>query len=121
MRFGLYALGEFCDVFVMSAMVTALYLGGWHIPFLDIEKLGFALPTGLVAFIQFHMFMIKTLLVVFVVMWLRWTLPRLRVDQLMGMCWKGLLPLAFFNVLGTAVWMWVFKGQSLMQLLAGHG
>jgi NADH-quinone oxidoreductase subunit H len=121
MRFGLYALGEFCDVFVMSAMVTALYLGGWHIPFLDIEKLGFALPTGLVAFIQFHMFMIKTLLVVFVVMWLRWTLPRLRVDQLMGMCWKGLLPLAFFNILGTAVWMWVFKGQSLMQLLAGHG
>ncbi|MBM4316860.1 MAG: NADH-quinone oxidoreductase subunit H, partial [Deltaproteobacteria bacterium] len=121
MRFGLYALGEFCDVFVMSAMVTALYLGGWHIPFLDIEKLGFALPTGLVAIIQFHVFMIKTLLVVFVVMWLRWTLPRLRVDQLMGMCWKGLLPLAFFNVLGTAIWMWVFKGQSLIQLLAGHG
>ena len=118
----IYLIAVGCLLFVvMSAMVAALYLGGWHIPFLDIEKLGFSLPTALVAMVHLTVFMVKTLLVVFVVMWLRWTLPRLRVDQLMGMCWKGMLPIAFINVLGTAVWMWVFKGQSMMQLLAGHG
>lgn len=121
MRFGLYALGEFCEVFVMSAMLTALYLGGWHLPFIDIEQLGITLPTLLVAIIQFHVFMIKTLILVFVVMWLRWTLPRLRVDQLMSMCWKGLVPLAMLNVLGTAIWMWAFKGQSMMQLILNSG
>jgi len=121
MRFGLFALGEFCEVFVMCAMVTALYLGGWHIPFLDIESFGVTLPTLLVALIQLTMFMIKTLLLVFVVMWLRWTLPRLRVDQLMSLCWKGLVPICLFNVLGTAVWLWVFHGRSLAQLIFQGG
>lgn len=116
MRFGMYALAEFVDVFVMSAMVTTLFLGGWQIPFLNIDQL-WILPTGLIAIVHITMFMLKTLFLVFVVMWLRWTLPRLRVDQLMGLCWKGLTPLALINVLGTAVWMWVFKGQSLLQIL----
>lgn len=117
MRFGLYALAEFAEVFVMSSAVTALYLGGWHLPFLNIEQMGFVIPMGLVILIQFAIYMLKALALVFVVMWLRWTLPRLRVDQLMGFCWKGLVPFAFINLLGTAIWMWVFKGQSLAQLL----
>ena len=119
MRFGLYALAEFADVFVMCAVVTALYLGGWQIPFINLDELWVTFPTGLIALIQFGMFLIKTLTLVFVVMWLRWTLPRLRVDQLMGLCWKGLVPLALINVLGTAAWMWIFKGQSIAQLLYG--
>lgn len=117
MRFGLYALAEFAEVFVMSSAVTALYLGGWHLPFLDIEQMGFVMPMGLVILIQFTVYMVKALALVFVVMWLRWTLPRLRVDQLMGFCWKGLVPFAFINLLGTAIWMWFFKGRSLAQLL----
>jgi NADH-quinone oxidoreductase subunit H len=117
MRFGLYALAEFADVFVMCALVTALYLGGWQIPFINLDELWVTLPTGLVALIQLGMFLVKTLSLVFVVMWLRWTLPRLRVDQLMGLCWKGLVPLALINVVGTAAWMWIFKGQSIAQLL----
>lgn len=116
-RFGLYALGEFAEVFVMSAVVTALFLGGWHIPFVDLEQLGITFPKGLVIAVQFGAFLTKTMLLVFVVMWLRWTLPRLRVDQLMGMCWKGLVPLCLFNVFGTALWMWAFKGQSIAQLI----
>lgn len=117
MRFGLYALAEFAEVFVMSAVVTALFLGGWHIPFFNFDQMWGGLPSGLVALVQFGVFLAKTLFLVFVVMWLRWTLPRLRVDQLMGLCWKGLVPISLFNVLGTAVWMWVFKGQSLPQLI----
>jgi len=117
MRFGLYALAEFADVFVMCAIVTALYLGGWQIPFLNLDELWVTLPTFLIALIQLTVFLAKTFTLVFVVMWLRWTLPRLRVDQLMGLCWKGLVPIALFNVLGTAAWMWIFKGQSIAQLL----
>ena len=117
MRFGLYALGEFVEVFVMAGIAVTLYLGGWHIPFVNLENLWVKLPTGLIAIIQFHVFMIKLLLIVFVVMWVRWTLPRLRVDQLMSFCWKGLVPLALINVLGTIVWMILFKGQSILQML----
>ena len=116
MRFGMYALGEFVDVFVMSAMVTALFLGGWQLPFINIDQLFVTLPSGLIALIHFHVFIIKTLLIVFVVMWLRWTLPRLRVDQLMGLCWKGLTPIALFNLLGTALWLWIFDGKSMLQV-----
>jgi NADH-quinone oxidoreductase subunit H len=121
MRFGMYALAEFVDVFVMSALVTGLYLGGWHLPFVNLDQLWITLPTPVIALIQFHFFLGKTLFVVFVVMWLRWTLPRLRVDQLMGMCWKGLLPLAFINLIGTALWMWATGGKSIAQLLLGGG
>ncbi len=117
MRFGLYALGEFVEVFVMCALAVALYLGGWHLPFVNLDALWIKLPTGLIALIQFHVFLFKVLFLVFVVMWLRWTLPRLRVDQLMGFCWKGLVPLSLINILGTAIWMWVFHNKSIAQLL----
>ncbi|NBX75377.1 MAG: NADH-quinone oxidoreductase subunit NuoH [Proteobacteria bacterium] len=119
MRFGLYALGEFVDVFVMCALVTSLYLGGWQLPFLELDKFWITLPSGLIALIHVTFFLGKTFLLVFVVMWLRWTLPRLRVDQLMGLCWKGMVPIALFNILGTAIWMWAFKGHSMFQVVSG--
>jgi len=102
----------------MAAMLTTIYLGGWQLPFWNIDQWVIPLPTIIIALVHLTVFMIKTLFIVFVVMWLRWTLPRLRVDQLMGLCWKGMVPLALINVTGTALWMWVFKGQSMMQLLA---
>ncbi len=117
MRFGLYALGEFVDVFVMAAMVTTLFLGGWQVPFFNVDQWVIPLPKLIIIAIHLTVFMVKTLGLVFVVMWLRWTLPRLRVDQLMGLCWKGMVPLALINVTGTALWMWIFKGQSMAQLL----
>ncbi|MBI4405379.1 MAG: NADH-quinone oxidoreductase subunit NuoH [Deltaproteobacteria bacterium] len=119
MRFGLYALAEFVDIFVMSSIVVALYLGGWQLPFINIDQLSDSIPTLLVAFIQLGCFLVKVFMLVFVVMWLRWTLPRLRVDQLMAACWKGLVPLALVNLLGTAVWMWAFNGRSIAQLVLG--
>ena len=116
-RFGLYALAEFIEVFVMCALATTLYLGGWHIPFLNLDHLWISLPTMVIAVIQFSMFLSKVLALVFVVMWLRWTLPRLRVDQLMILCWKGLVPLALVNLVGTAIWMMIFHNHSIAQLL----
>ncbi|MFM8270456.1 MAG: NADH-quinone oxidoreductase subunit NuoH [Pseudomonadota bacterium] len=119
MRFGLYALGEFVDVFVMCALVTTLFLGGWQLPFVELDKFLITLPSVLIALIHVGFFLGKTFLLVFVVMWLRWTLPRLRVDQLMGLCWKGMVPIALFNILGTAIWMWAFKGHSMLQVVSG--
>lgn len=91
MRFALFFLAEYTQVFVLSAIVTLFFLGGWNGPLLH----------GAV------WFFLKTYLVIFVVMWLRWTYPRLRSDQLMNFNWRVLLPLAIVNLLISTV---VYRG-----------
>lgn len=86
-RFAMFFLGEYVSVVVSSALVTTLFLGGWHGPFLP----------GIL------WFLIKTLLMIFVFIWIRATLPRLRYDQLMSFGWKVLLPVAALNLLVTSV------------------
>jgi NADH-quinone oxidoreductase subunit H len=84
---------------VIGAIVTTLFLGGWQIPFTFGNPI---LQHGL----EFATFFLKSYGVgVMVPIWLRWTLPRIRVDQMMTMCWKYLVPIAFVNLLGTAAWM----------------
>ncbi len=95
MRFAFFFLGEYSNMFIVSAIATTIYLGAWN-GILPGKFIG--LP-GLVWFI------IKTLFLIFVQMWLRWTLPRLRVDQLMYLSWKVLLPLSIFCLLGQGVWL----------------
>lgn len=85
MKFAMFFLAEFLNMFSVSAIATTLFFGGWNGPFLP----------------SWMWFMIKSLIGVFVLMWFRWTYPRLRVDQLMGFAWKFLLPLAFLNLLVT--------------------
>lgn len=91
MRFALFFLGEYTQVFVLSAIVTLLFLGGWNGPFLP----------------GWVWFLFKTYFMIFIVMWLRWTYPRLRSDQLMNFNWKFLLPIAILNLLVTTV---IFRG-----------
>ncbi|MFP5386625.1 MAG: NADH-quinone oxidoreductase subunit H, partial [Bacteriovoracia bacterium] len=77
----------------------ALFLGGGNLPFaigIDIIPLQLA---------QVVIFITKALLLYYVVIWVRWTFPRLRVDQLMSICWKYLTPIAIFNLIGCAVWL----------------
>lgn len=114
MRFGFFALAEYIEVFVVSAVAAALFLGGYNLPFhvsIDI------LP---IQFVQLTILVGKALLLYYVVIWARWTFPRLRVDHLMSVCWKYLTPIAIFNLVGCAVWMVAFNGQSLAQLIFGH-
>ncbi len=90
MKFAMFFLAEFVNMFVVAAIATALFLGGWWGPFAN-ESLGWL------------WFVLKSMGVVFVLMWFRWTYPRLRVDHLMEFSWKWLLPLAFLNLLVTGL------------------
>jgi NADH-quinone oxidoreductase subunit H len=102
MRNLLFFMAEWGNLYVIGAIVTTLFLGGWQIPFTFENPL---VQHGL----EFATFFLKAYGVgVMVPIWLRWTLPRIRVDQMMSMCWKYLVPIAFVNLIGTAAWMlWV--------------
>ena len=100
MRFALFFIAEYANMFAVSAIASTLFLGGWKGIIPGYEFLG-----GTPAFV------IKTMLLVFVMMWIRWTLPRLRVDQLMNLCWKYLIPISFFNILGIGIWVLIFQND----------
>ncbi len=100
MRFAFFFLAEYANMFVVAAIATTLFLGGWS-QVLPAQWVPKQLIPGPI------LFFLKALLLVFVQIWLRWTLPRLRVDQLMHLCWKVMLPLALLLVMGAgliAVW-----------------
>ena len=95
MKFAMFFMAEYINVIVASAMMVTLYFGGWTFP-------GFA-PHGVAgAIISIVIFTVKTLFFVWVFVWVRWTLPRFRYDQLMNLGWKVLLPLALLNLFWTA-------------------
>jgi NADH-quinone oxidoreductase subunit H len=96
MRFALLFLSEYANMFAVSAIATTLFLGGWNSPF------GSFLSGP---FWGAFWFLGKGMLFIFVQMWLRWTLPRLRVDQLMYVGWKVLIPFSFLIVIGVGFWV----------------
>jgi NADH-quinone oxidoreductase subunit H len=114
MRFGFFALAEYIEVFVVCGVAAALFLGGYNVP---LPVKADILP---IQAVQFLIIMTKTLLLYYVVIWIRWTFPRLRVDQLMSICWKYLTPIAIFNLMGCAIWMVVFNGKSIADLILGN-
>ena len=107
MRFSYFFLVEWGNMWIMSALATTMFLGGWQIPGLSAADFDKVQGFGALGFevLSLALFAFKTLFFVFVVMWLRWTLPRIRVDQMMNMCWKYLVPVSFAGVLFVAVWM----------------
>ena len=99
MRFGFFFFAEYVSLFIMSAVMTALFFGGWLAPWPFPAQLDGFLGTLYGLF----WFFAKAYFFVFVSIWLRATVPRIRVDQLMGLAWKVLLPLALVNLFATAV------------------
>jgi len=97
MKFAMFFLAEYANMFAVSAIVTALFFGGYQSPVGYLGNLFGA--HWLIPIEQFFWFTAKGIFFVFVQMWLRWTLPRLRVDQLMTVCWKYLIPIAFVNLI----------------------
>jgi len=94
MKFAMFFMAEYANMFVVSAAVSIFFFGGWQSPFGTTIGELVGIP-WLGAIEQFGWFALKGLFFVFVIIWLRWTLPRLRVDQLMYMCWKVLIPISF--------------------------
>ena len=103
MRNLLFFMAEWGNLYVIGAIATTLFLGGWQIPWALTDA------PALRVLLEFVTFFGKSYFVgVLVAIWIRWTLPRIRVDQMMTMCWKYLVPIAFVNLIGTAVWMVIF-------------
>jgi NADH-quinone oxidoreductase subunit H len=87
MKFAMFFLAEYCEAIAISAIITTLFLGGWKGPLLP----------------PFLWFLLKVVAVFFLIIWIRSTIPRLRIDQVMAFAWKFLLPLAFINLLITGI------------------
>jgi len=99
MKFGMFFLGEYVHVITVSFLTVILFFGGWDLPFLlDQEQTGFVS-----ALAKFFAIIVKVTLMILFIMWVRWTLPRFRYDQLMDLAWKSLIPLAIVNLVATAV------------------
>ncbi|HEY3376550.1 MAG TPA: NADH-quinone oxidoreductase subunit NuoH [Armatimonadota bacterium] len=108
MRFATFFLAEFSASFVISALAVTLFLGGWSLWGLDTwfaeTLLGWHVRDPLVApflmkIFWFGVFMVKTFVVLWVLMWVKWTMPRLRIDQVLNFGWKILIPIGLFNLL----------------------
>ncbi|HSY75694.1 MAG TPA: NADH-quinone oxidoreductase subunit NuoH [Bacteroidia bacterium] len=104
MKLGFYLFAEYINMFISSAIMSTLYFGGYHMPL--IGRLG--LSPNLEAILGIVFLFGKIFFFIFFFMWIRWTLPRFRYDQLMNLGWKVLIPLSIFNVALTGTLMWIF-------------
>lgn len=104
-RFSFFFLEEYGAMFLMSALGTSLFLGGWNFPGIDLLSGAWLVAAQLLVFVA------KSLFLIFVMIWIRWTLPRLRVDQVMVLGYKYLTPLALLLVVGAAGWEMLAEGR----------
>src|SRR5215207_380638 len=100
MKLGFYLFAEYINMFISSVVMATLFFGGYDIPFVNEASWGDAWWIGLVGFM---VLMAKATFFIFLFMWIRWTIPRFRYDQLMNLGWKVLLPLALANMIITAI------------------
>lgn len=109
MRFGLFYMSEFIEIVVISGLMAAIFLGGWTIPYLPQETIigaitpvfGEYFATSICMILHVGLFFLKVIVMIYIQMAMRWSLPRFRYDQIMDLCWKILLPLSIANVLVT--------------------
>ena len=99
MMFAMFFLAEFCNMMLVSAVAATVFLGGWLIPFMPVP----AEPTIFYTLVGGAVFFLKMYFLILVMMWVRWTFPRVRPDHLMNLGWKFLLPLSFVNLLVCAI------------------
>lgn len=104
-KFAGFFLAEYANMIIASCLIVTLYLGGWQIPYID--KLG--LSTTLTTILQIGSFLFKTAFMLFVFIWVRWSIPRFRYDQLMNIGWKIMFPLSLVNIIWVALLIMLFK------------
>ncbi len=100
MRLGLYLFGEYVNIGTLSAIIVSIYFGGWQLPYIDMSAFLGPVSYGIASFIVFFL---KQAFFLFLFVWVRWTVPRFRYDQLMGLGWKSLIPLCLVNFFITAL------------------
>jgi NADH:ubiquinone oxidoreductase subunit H len=113
MRFAIFFLAEYAGMVTTSALCVALFFGGWHIPWIDLifPVFGGAVDPEsrmvtdniLINLLRFGVFFVKTILVLFIFIWVRWSLPRFRFDQVMHIAWKAMIPISLILVVATTV------------------
>ena len=110
MKLGFYLFAEYINMFMSCILMATLYFGGYDIPFVNEANLANQIGGNWVALLSFISLMAKAFFFVFVFMWIRWTVPRFRFDQLMHLGWKRLVPLALINmILTAAIILWLKK------------
>ncbi len=107
MKLGFYLFAEYINMFISSAVMVTLYFGGYDIPF--VNEASWGLNSFWMSLISFSVLMAKVSLMLFVFLWIRWTIPRFRYDQLMNLGWKKLIPLALVNMIITAAVLLLLK------------
>jgi NADH-quinone oxidoreductase subunit H len=100
MKFAMFFLGEYAAMFVASALMATLFFGGWSLPFAPFNAPAQTLKVGLV---HIAIFLVKVCCFLFFFIWVRWTIPRFRYDQLMALGWKIFIPLTLLNILISGV------------------
>ena len=124
MKFSMFYIAEYSNMVTASALMATLFFGGWDIPFTHWDDLGD--PTILKTLLTLGAFSLKTFFFLFTYIWIRWTLPRFRYDQLMALGWKVLLPVAllYITILAVAIWFvriqlgWAY-GSGMAAVLGG--
>ena len=123
LKFGMFFLGEYTHVFTVSFLCSVLFLGGWHFPYIAEPASVGVLATVL----KIGVLLTKVFCVIVLIMLLRWCLPRFRFDQLMGLCWKVLIPLSLGNMVCVMVvrefelnWLWLPVSSIVLFCTAGY-
>ena len=125
MRFALFFLAEYAGMVTTSCVLVALFWGGWHAPYIEwlwsawnVDAVGSnSVTTSLiVCIIRAGVLLGKAILVLFVFMWVRWSLPRFRFDQLMQIAWKGLIPIMLLLIVSTTLMVYIFGGRTVLGL-----
>ena len=111
-KFGMFFMAEFIEMVTIGAIITILFFGGWHLPFITtagllsaFDFLGSSGANIVVMFLHIGVFFAKVVIMIWLQMTIRWTLPRFRYDQIMKLGWKILLPLSLANVVVTGIVM----------------
>jgi NADH-quinone oxidoreductase subunit H len=126
-RFALYFLVEFGNLWVMAAITTTLFLGGWQIPGVGPEVFAAARGSGGLPGLSWWglqalsmvVMVVKTLIVLNLIVWIRWTLPRIRIDQMMNLCWKYLVPFGFASFVFTLLWQVLVARMPIISEVTG--
>ena len=129
MRFALFFLAEYAAMYLVAAVAVVLFIGGWWSGIYWVDEIGMGTDTWLASWldgvlgptltailgvlIKVKVFLTKAFILVFIQMWIRWTLPRIRLDQMMYVCWKVLLPVSLVCMIGSCLWELATGGASV--------